>query len=117
MAEHEKSHQLLLKDIIGDSSQSLAPNRTLNPPNHDDESGGGNEETSLDAAKSYDSEEAMIREEGSAIKHKVASEVTGVELVRLQNGKAFLIADRDKVIAKWTCLGGYGSGRLRALTK
>ncbi|CAE7836491.1 unnamed protein product [Symbiodinium sp. CCMP2592] len=117
VAEHEKSHQLLLKDIISNNSgTTLTPNRTLNPQTHETDAGEPNRAEPPPAAlpetsKTYESEEAMINGESSAINFRVASEIQGVELVRLQNGKSFIVPDKDKVIAKWTCVGGYGTGR------
>lgn len=124
VAEHERSHQTLLKDIIGRSSSSssgggaLIPNRTLNPQTHDDQPGdtdGNRPEADGSADQqtqtTYESENAMTTAENSEVKHRVASELQGVELLRLQNGKLFLVAEKDKVIPKWTCVGGYGTGR------
>ena len=49
--------------------------------------------------------------EADPIETKCVSEIQGVNLIRCKSGKIFLCSDKDRILAKWTSLGGFGTGK------
>ena len=45
------------------------------------------------------------------IQVRCASEISGVELLLCQSGNVYLCGDKDKVLPKFTVLGGFGTGK------
>lgn len=58
---------------------------------------------------SFESADAL--HQADAIATRCPSEVAGVELVRCNSNKIYLISDKDRTLAKHTVLGGFGSGK------
>ena len=111
--EHDKKYLMLLADQI--SSQSRRPgtlvkteeaNTEATPLPGLDES---KDDQPLEKPKVFASEEKLI--ESDPIETRCASEVAGIELLRGKSGKIYLLAEKDKVLPKWSLLGGYGTGK------
>ena len=116
-ADHDARYMRMLKDAI--SSQGGASG--ANPPQPVADDGDVDGGATPDAPGPTDSGEDAPGPVTFSSEQKLAevdpilsccqSEVSGIELIRTKSGKLYLISQKERVLAKWTLLGGYGTGK------
>ena len=118
-AQHVEKFQSLLSPILAPTGeaaaattgQSSAPGQSV-PAIADDEPEEVQEpapNATPEAVATFESLEKL--EAADKIKPRTASELAGVELLRMESGKVFIFSEKGKVVPKHTILGGFGSGK------
>ena len=59
--------------------------------------------------KVFDSFEELQR--ADSITSRCVSELPGVDLLKGTSGKIYLLSDKDRILAKNTLMGGFGTGK------
>ena len=59
--------------------------------------------------KVYDSFEEL--QKADSIQSRCVSELPGIELLKGDSGRLYLLADRERIIPKNTLIGGFGTGK------
>lgn len=75
-----------------------------------DASGAAVGEEPASELKSFESVEALEGADGP-FKLRCASEISGIELIKGQSGQIYLLSDKNRMVAKHTLVGGFGSGK------
>ena len=78
--------------------------------------GGGEDGSQSDQTmKSFETVMALEAADGPFLARCV-SEVAGIEIIKGKSGQIYLLSDKDRIIAKNTLIGGFGTGKLSAST-
>jgi len=75
--------------------------------------GGGEDGSQSETMKSFETVMALEAADGPFLARCV-SEVAGIEIIKGKSGQIYLLSDKDRIIAKNTLIGGFGTGKLPA---
>ncbi|CAK9047272.1 unnamed protein product [Durusdinium trenchii] len=111
---HETHYQNLLSDQLSQSKSAIvkataADSSAADTAVADPEPPSGPGEPSAEKPVTFESEEKLVQSD--PIETRCGSEVSGVELIRCKSGKIYVMADKARVVPRWTLLGGFGTGK------
>ena len=75
--------------------------------------GGGEDGSQPETMKSFESVAALETADGP-FGARCISEVAGIEIIKGKSGQIYLLSDKDRIIAKNTLIGGFGTGKFPA---
>lgn len=110
-SEHEAKYLNALATVIAESSTSPASTAAAVVEAEDpvaDDTAAPDASPAPDPVV-FTSEEELKK--ADQIKERCASEIAGVELLRGESGKLYILCEKNKVLCKWSVLGGYGTGK------
>lgn len=111
-ADHDEVYRDLLAPVI----QKMQPASSTSQAKFDSEAVVVVEEEDknpkpLPAPKVMTFESEAKLAEADPIKVKCVSEMPGVNLIKTASGKIYLCCDKDRILAKWMSVGGFGTGK------
>ena len=114
-ANHIEKYQNCLASVITAQAQSSSslPTAAGAVVAADDENNEDDPPPASPAPVTQDSEFASLEKlrESDAVEVKCASEVAGVDLIKTASGKIWLLSEKDRVVPRFSQIGGYGTGK------
>ena len=109
--KHDSKYLGLLTSIISQPQGSSSQLAAAAPADMDEgaTAGSGATEEPIQELNKFESVEKLA--EAEKIEYRCMSEVAGIELLLCESKKIFLVADKDRIVAKWTMVGGFGTGK------
>lgn len=103
--EHVAKYQNILKDVL---QSGLVVAGACDASGADDGGAAGEEPAS--ELKVFESVAALEAADGP-FKLRCASEISGIEVIKGKSGQIYILSDKNRMVAKHTLVGGFGSGK------
>ncbi|CAL1152126.1 unnamed protein product [Cladocopium goreaui] len=108
--DHTDKFQNMLKNVLQSGSITVTVEEAAAAVAQGAD-GGGEDGSQSETMKSFETVMALEAADGPFLARCV-SEVAGIEIIKGKSGQIYLLSDKDRIIAKNTLIGGFGTGKL-----